>query len=84
MWRNVEKKQSEKSSVWRTVRTYVGFEELGFVVSLGLIAFGLWDAYRPAAWFVPGAALLWTFLPPRLPFFEKPKVEGSTKRQRSR
>jgi hypothetical protein len=41
------------------------------VVGLALVALGCWDAYRPAAFLVPGAVLIWYGLPARPSFLQK-------------
>ena len=46
----------------------VGGRECVLVLSLCLIAKGLWDWWRPGAYLVPGVVLLWIALPIRPPF----------------
>jgi hypothetical protein len=46
----------------------VGFDELLLVIGLLLIARGLWLAWEPAAYLVPGLVILWIALPSRSVF----------------
>lgn len=40
------------------------------LIGLVLVAIGLWFVFRPLAFIVPGAVLLWMFLPSRPPWIE--------------
>jgi len=40
-------------------------------LALGLIAFSLWNVWRPGVYLVPGIILLWIVLPTRRPFIER-------------
>lgn len=52
--------------------TAIGVDELLLVVALGLIAAGLWQAWKPGAYLVPGLVLLWIVLPARAAFVVRP------------
>lgn len=58
----------------------VGRDELFLGVGLGLLGYGLWlTPWSPAAFIVPGAALVWMALPPRKPFVVTP-AKGEDRR----
>lgn len=65
---------------WDAVRSAVDAADIWIAIALGLISYGCWDLYRPAAFIVPGVALLWIALPPRPPFFDR--TEPAKKPQR--
>lgn len=50
----------------------IGPDELQLGAALGLIAFGCWYVWKPAAALVPGAVLLWIALPTRKTFIARP------------
>ncbi len=58
----------------------VDFEDVLLAASLGLIAYGFWDLYRPASFLVPGFVLLWLGLPPRVPFFDRTTPQTKEKK----
>jgi hypothetical protein len=43
--------------------------QAGLLVGLGLVWYGLWQVHEPSAFLVPGAILVWLFLPSRPSFF---------------
>lgn len=47
-------------------------EEVLTLVAMICLAVGGWQAWRPAAFLVPGAVLLWIALPTRRGFIESP------------
>ncbi len=64
----------------RAVASAFGQDELALIAALGLIAFGLWDVWRPGSFIAPGIVLLWIYLPARLPFVVTPA--GQTRKAR--
>jgi len=57
----------------RAIASEVGRDELFLAAGLGLLGYGLWlTPWQPAAFIVPGAALVWMALPPRRPFVVTP------------
>ena len=58
----------------------VGAEELLLLVGLVLVSFGLWSVWKPGAFLVPGAVLVWIALPSRSPFVARPSEETKRKR----
>jgi hypothetical protein len=56
--------------------THIGVDELVLGAGLGLIAWGCWHVWRPAAAIAPGVVLLWISLPGRSPFIVQPKTRG--------
>lgn len=42
--------------------------DLGLVVGVGLVGYGLWGVSPPVSLAVVGAIVLWVCLPPRAPF----------------
>jgi uncharacterized membrane protein YecN with MAPEG domain len=49
----------------------VGPEEIAIYVALALVAAGMWQVWRPGACLVPGAVMLWMYLPQRAAFVER-------------
>jgi len=60
----------------------VGPDELALVTGLVLVAIGFWDLWRPGAFLVPGAVLLWLALPARYPFVTRHGPEPETARRK--
>jgi hypothetical protein len=58
----------------------IGVDEVGLIAALLLIAVGFWDLWRPGAFLVPGAVLLWIWLPVRKPFVHRP-TQASMRRK---
>jgi len=50
----------------------VGRDEVHFYGALVLVAAGCWEWWRPGAFLIPGAALLWVSLPMRSAFIDRP------------
>jgi hypothetical protein len=50
----------------------VGVEEVAIYLALGLMAAGCWQVWAPGACLVPGAVMLWMYLPQRQPFITRP------------
>jgi hypothetical protein len=48
-------------------------DEIGFCLALLLLSYGTWQVWRPGAALVPGAVLLWLYLPQRTSFVAKPR-----------
>lgn len=68
------------SAAGRAVAAEIGRDELFLVAGLGLVGYGLWlTPWQPAAFIVPGVALVWMALPPRHPF-----LIGSVKHEERR
>lgn len=55
-------------------------EDALLLVGLILIVAGLWAWSRVLALIIPGAVLVWSFLPPRPPFVEAPPAAGSRRK----
>lgn len=53
-------------------------EELLLAVGLALIARGLWMAWQPGAFIVPGIVLVYIALPSRAAFVARPPAESET------
>lgn len=51
--------------VWSWVTRVVGLQELLVAAALWLLAQGFLEFWRPGAFIVPGAVMLWMFLPQR-------------------
>lgn len=51
------------------------------VIGLALVAGGMWLWLRPLALIVPGAVLLWVFLPSRPPFVDRPPAANRIARR---
>jgi hypothetical protein len=64
--------RSRSQAIVAAVMDAVGIDELLLLTALGLIARGLWLAWRPGAYLVPGAILLWVVLPSRTAFLTRP------------
>jgi hypothetical protein len=47
-------------------------DEIQVLVGLALIAAGCWMAWRPGAFLIPGAVLVWMAMPSRSAFIERP------------
>lgn len=60
------------------VRREVDADVILLVIAVVLIAVGFWDWWRPGAWIVPGAVLLWIALPSRRRFVA-PEPDGPAK-----
>jgi len=56
-------------AIGAAIGSVVGIEEVAIYTALGLIAWGCWQVWPPAAGIVPGVVMLWMYLPPRRPFF---------------
>lgn len=63
----------------RFLSSELGREELAIAVGLGLVAYGLWGAWRPGAFLVPGLVILWIALPSRPAFVERLAVPAARK-----
>lgn len=59
-------------SAWSALTSVIGIEEVTVYTALGLIAWGCWQVWQPASFLVPGAVMLWLYLPSRRPFIERP------------
>lgn len=46
------------------------------VLGLGLVAVGCWEWFRPGAFLVPGAVIVWYALPSRPPFIAPRDPKG--------
>jgi hypothetical protein len=68
------------AAIPRAVVAIVGVHELAFLVGLGLVAVGFWMAWRPGAFLVPGAVLLWIALPARESFIDHPPPPAKGRR----
>jgi hypothetical protein len=55
------------------ITSLVGANEIYIGAGLVLVSIGCWLVWRPAAFLVPGAVLLWMALPARLPFIVDPR-----------
>ena len=69
----VTMRQRSRALVAAVVR-HIGVNELGLAIALLLIARGLWLAWRPGAYLVPGLVLLWIALPSRVAFLVRPSA----------
>lgn len=58
--------------IGRAIVSVIGIEEVAIYTALALIAWGCWFVWKPAAGIVPGAVMLWLYLPTRKPFIERP------------
>lgn len=56
---------------WSAITSIVGVDEMGLLVALGLIAAGFSMVWLPGAFLVPGAVLLWIWLPVRKGFVQR-------------
>ena len=56
---------------WAMISISLDRRDVLVLVGLLLIAIGGWFVFWPAAFFVPGAVLVWYALPSRPPFIEK-------------
>jgi hypothetical protein len=54
------------------VRNLLDKDDVLALIGLVLVAIGLWLWSKPLAFIVPGAVLLWMFLPSRPPLIERP------------
>ena len=68
-------------SLGRAICAAFGQDEIALIVALGLIAFGLWDVWRPGSFIAPGVVLLWIYLPARLPFVVTPSGQARKPRR---
>ncbi len=59
-------------SAWSALTKAIGVEEALIYTALGLLAAGCWQVWQPGACLVPGAVMLWLYLPSRRPFIERP------------
>lgn len=59
------------SSGWAIFTSVVGYEEALIYTALGLIAFGCWQVWQPGSFLVPGAVMLFMYLPARRPFIDR-------------
>lgn len=55
----------------RAVAGAIGLQEVLVVIGLIALSAACWEIYRPAAYGVPGAVLLWWSLPSRPPFITR-------------
>ena len=55
-----------KTTRWRD---RVDLSDVALWLGVALIAWGLWDAWRPGVYLAPGIVLVWVALPPRRKFF---------------
>jgi hypothetical protein len=53
---------------------FFGVDECFFVLALTLLAVGSYQVWPPAAALVPGAVLLWVYIPQRTPFVARPRT----------
>jgi hypothetical protein len=56
---------------WSAVSGLVDRSDVLTSLGVIVIAIGLWDVYRPAAFVVAGLVLVWCGLPPRPPLIRK-------------
>lgn len=49
----------------------IGVEEALIYTALGLIAFGCWQVWQPGSFLIPGAVMLFMYLPARRPFIDR-------------
>lgn len=59
-------------AVWTFITGVIGKDEVALVAGMALVAFGLWDVWRPGAFIVPGAVIVWIVVPPRPAFITRP------------
>lgn len=68
MWGTV---RASLTRVRDAVLSVVGIEEVAIYAALALIAVGSWQVWRPGAFLVPGAVMLWMYLPQRTTFIKR-------------
>lgn len=61
-------------AAWALIASVIGFDEIAIAVGLALVAFGLWDVWRPGAFILPGMVILWMAVPSRPAFITRPPV----------
>lgn len=49
----------------------IGVEEALIYTALALLACGCWQVWKPGAYLVPGAIMLWMYLPTRAPLIHR-------------
>lgn len=59
-------------TAWAGFTSVIGIEEVCVYAALGLIAWGCWPVWQPGSFLVPGAVMLWLYIPSRRPFIERP------------
>ncbi len=63
------------STAFAMFTSVFGIEEAAVYTAIVLLAEGCWQIWKPGAFLVPGAVMLWMYLPPRKAFVEKePRV----------
>lgn len=62
----------QPSAWWQRAWAALPFDRADVIVLCGLVlvALGCWEAWRPGAFLVPGAVLVYYGLPPRPPFVD--------------
>lgn len=66
------------------IRKEIGRDEIVLVLALGLVGYGCWlTPWRPAAFIVPGAVLLWMAVPPRKSFIVSARPSETAARRAS-
>lgn len=68
-------------AIWRAMASVVGLDEVVLLAGISLIAVGFWEFWRPGAFLVPGALLVWVALPSRKGFIDRP-LPPAQRRQR--
>ena len=69
-------------TAWVALTSAIGVEEALIYTALGLLAAGCWQVWQPGAFLVPGAVMLWLYLPQRAPFIKKePQVVAVRRRK---
>lgn len=58
-------------SVKEALRSAIGVEEALIYTALGLLACGCWQIWKPGAFIIPGAVMLFMYLPQRQPFINR-------------
>lgn len=59
------------------ISSEIGRDEIYLAAGLALIAAGCWLTWRPGAFLLPGAVLVWIALPCRAAFIDRPQPEDS-------
>ena len=67
-------------AAWAAIRRAFGLEDLVLLIALSLLAIGLWQAWKPGAFIVPGLILLWLSLPARTGFVVKEQQQQKPSR----
>jgi len=57
--------------LFEAIGSEVGRDEVMLIVALALLAGGFWLVWWPASLLIPGAVVLWVYLPQRVAFIER-------------